>query len=171
MILSFTELLDHYDNKLDFLNNNMNIDVIYLDFAKAFDKVDYGVILQKIKCLGVDDETLKWLTSFLTGRNQTVVVNGHSSDPKLVISGVPQGSVLGPLIFLILLADIDKKVIVSKVRSFADDTRAMNGICHQDQSLQLQHDLNSIYEWTTLNNMELNEVKFELLRYGNNELL
>ena len=80
----------------------MNIDVIYLDFAKAFDKVDYGVVLQKIKCLGVDDETLKRLTSFLTGRNQTVVVNGHSSDPKLVIgstvSGVPQGSVLGPLI-------------------------------------------------------------------------
>ena len=104
-----SELLDHYDNILDFLNNNMNVDVIYLDFAKAFDKVNYGVVLQKIKCLGVDDETLKWLTSFLTGRNQTVVVNGHSSDPKLVISGVPQGSVLGPLIFQILLADVEKR--------------------------------------------------------------
>ena len=123
-----SELLDHYDNILDLLNENNHIDVIYLDFAKAFDKVDFGVVLRKIKKLGIDDQTFNWISSFLINRTQRVLVNGKSSDTKPVISEVPQGSVLGPLIFLILLGDIDENVTESKVRSFADDTRIMKGI-------------------------------------------
>ena len=78
---------------------------------------------------------------------------------------------LGPLIFLILLGDIDANVQGSKVRSFADDTRALNGVKNLHDTSYLQNDLNSIYEWTKTNNMKLNEVKFELLRYSNDRHL
>ena len=101
-----SELLDHYEDILDFLNDNKNVDVIYLDFAKAFNKVDFAIVLQKIKNLRVNEETLKWIQSFLTFRTQKVVVNGQSSDEKQVTSGVPQGSVLGPLIFLFYLVTL-----------------------------------------------------------------
>ena len=84
-----SELLDHYEDILDFLNDNKNVDVIYLDFVKASDKVDFAIVLQKIKNLRVNEETLKWIQSFLTFRTQKVVVNGQSSDEKQVISGVP----------------------------------------------------------------------------------
>ena len=164
-----SELLAHYDNILNFLDRKMNVDVIYLDFAKAFDKVDFGVVLQKIKNLGVDTQTIQWLSSFLKNRSQKVIVNGQASNSRSTKSGVPQGSVIGPLIFLILLGDIDINVIHSIVRSFADDTRALNGIQNAIDTNHLQNDLNVIYKWTTKNNMKLNELKFELLRYGTNE--
>ena len=95
---------------------------MYLDFAKAFDKVDFNIVLEKIRKLGINGELLKWIKSFLTDRTQNVVVNGKTSHTMEVISVVPQGSVLGPLIFLILLEDIDSNVDYSKVRSFADNT-------------------------------------------------
>ena len=105
-----SELLDHYDSILNALNENKIIDVVYLDFPKAFDKADFNIVLQKIEILGTNGPTLKWLRNFLTNRTQRVVVNGTMSDTKQVVSGVPQGSVLGPLIFLILLEDIDLTV-------------------------------------------------------------
>lgn len=166
-----SELLDHYDNILNLLNEGKNVDVIYLDFAKAFDKVDFNIVLQKIKRLGIQNETLNWITSFLTNRSQTVVVNGEHSNEKPVISGVPQGSVLGPLIFLILLGDIDDDVECSAVRSFADDTRVMYGIVNLRDMATLQTDLYTLYDWTDINNMQLNDKKFELLRYGKDDII
>ena len=88
-----------------------------------------------------------------------------------VISGVPQRSVLGPLIFLILLEDIDSNIDYSKVRSFADDTRTLHSIENLQDLSKLQVDLNSIYDWTELNNMQLYDDKFELLRYGKDAIL
>ena len=96
-------------------------------------------------------------------------MDGVLSDPIPVISGVPQGSVLGPLIFLILIGDIDENVLYSSVRSFADDTRIIKAVQDVNDASLLQDDLNSIYQWSRTNNMVFNDVKFELLRYGNNE--
>ena len=89
------------------------MDVIYVDFAKAFDKVDIGITLRKLKQLGVVGKLGRWLHNFLTGRTQTVVVNGRRSSPEPMKSGVPQGSVLGPLLFLVLIGDIDKEIVSS----------------------------------------------------------
>ena len=164
-----SQLLEQFDTILDIIEDNGNVDVIYLDFAKAFDKVDHTIVLNKIKSLGITGQIYNWLESFLRGRFQSVIVNGIRSRPQEVKSGVPQGSVLGPLIFLILIGDIDDDVIESFVKSFADDTRATKSVKTAEDVNALQRDLQSIYEWTTKNNSELNDVKFEALRYGKND--
>ena len=166
-----SQLLEQYDLILNILDEDANADVVYLDFSKAFDKVDHAIALQKIKNLGITGKIFQWLKSFLTERKQTVLVNGVKSEPQNVLSGVPQGSVLGPLIFLILIDDIDKNVQNCSVKSFADDTRATKQIKTTEDVASLQDDLERIYTWTNENNMKLNDVKFELLRYGPNQLI
>ena len=111
----------------------------------------------------------QWIKCFLTDRLQSVVVNGQLSDPVPVASGVPQGSVLGPLIFLILIADIDSDTNGSVIRSFADDTRVTNGVSSLRDMSVIQSDLDTIYDWSESNNMLFNDAKFELLRYGMND--
>ena len=164
-----SQLLEHFDTILNIIEDNSNADVIYLDFAKAFDKVDHTIVLNKIKSLGITGQIYIGLESFLRGRFKSVFVNGITSSPQEVKSGVPQGSVLGPLIFLILIGDIDEDVIESIVKSFADDTRKTKSVNSVEDVNALQKDLQSIYEWTIRNNMELNDVKFEALRHGKNE--
>ena len=88
-----------------------------------------------------------------------------------IISGVPQGSVLGPLLFLIMIQDIDQNVNESVLSSFADDTRIMKGISNTSDIPKLQEDLNSAYQWTNCNNMQLNGLKFDHLKYGKNDEL
>ena len=163
-----SQLLAHYDRILDMLEQGHNVDVIYIDFAKAFDKVDFMVTLQKLNSMGINGHLGRWIHSFLTNRTQQVAVNGAKSAHTEVLSGVPQGSVLGPLLFLILIGDIDRDVAQAFLSSFADDTRIGSKINSQDHMDQLQKDLDSVYAWTEQNNMELNADKFELLRYGPN---
>ena len=94
---------------------------MYLDFAKAFDKVDHHCLLQKLSDTGIGGKLGRWIHSFLTERKQSVLVNNHFSEDVEVVSGVPQGSVLGPLLFVIMINDIDNTVKQAKVRCFADD--------------------------------------------------
>ena len=121
------------------------MDVIYLDFAKAFDKLDLGITLNKLKSLGINGPLGQWIATFLTNRTQSVVIDGQQSSPRPVISGVPQGSVLGPLLFLVLIGDIDKDVAEAFLSSFADDTRVGRGIVTANDTTKLQADLNTIY--------------------------
>ncbi|MEM6738267.1 MAG: reverse transcriptase family protein, partial [Bacteroidota bacterium] len=163
-----SQLLEQHDLILNLLNKETNVDVIYLDFSKAFDKVDHSIVLSKFKRLGITGKIYNWIKSFLRDRQQTVMVNGVKSNQQEVISGVPQGSVLGPLIFLILIGDIDANVINCIVKSFADDTRATKAIKDAEDVKILQQELQILYQWTITNNMKLNDTKFELLRYGSN---
>ena len=105
-----SQLLNHYDNILSLLEKGLNVDTVYLDFAKAFDKVDHRIVLKKLSLLGIQGKILNWLESFLTSRTQKVMVNGVLLEPASVVSGVPQGSVIGPLLFLILIGDIDAAI-------------------------------------------------------------
>lgn len=161
-----SQLLAHYEEILCQLEDGLGIDVAYLDFSKAFDKVDFHILLKKIKSLGIGGKLGRWLYDFLTNRSQTVIVNGIKSKRIFVTSGVPQGSVLGPLLFLILIGDIDKDVQHSFVSSFADDTRAFKSVFSMSDVSFLQSDLNTIYLWAEQNNMFFNSVKFEMLRYN-----
>ena len=115
-------------NIISLLEEQMEVDVVYLDFAKAFDKVDHGIVIQKLKRLGISGRMLRWIDSFLRGRNQQVCVGGVLSGRASVLSGVPQGSSLGPLLFLIHIHDIDENLLFTTAASFADDTRLMGGI-------------------------------------------
>lgn len=163
-----SQLIQHHDQIVDALEKNHDIDIIYLDFAKAFDKVDHNIILQKLSSLKITGKIGRWIRSFLTNREQTVMVNGTKSSPAPVISGVPQGSVLGPIIFLILIGDIDADVNNSFVASFADDTRIakpINPSRQRQDKLELQNDLTSVYRWADTNNMKFNDTKFEHIHY------
>ena len=160
-----SQLLNHFDRITSLLEDGSAVDVIYLDFAKAFDKVDLGVTLRKLKSLGIRGQLGRWLVSFLLNRQQTVVVDGQRSHPHPVISGIPQGSVLGPFLFLVLIGDIDGEIVSSFLSSFADDTRIGHPIEEEEDAQKLQEDLEKVYKWAKSNNMQFNDEKFELLRY------
>ena len=144
------------------------MDVIYTDFSKAFDKVETGVLLHKLKDLGISGKVGAWIAAFLdsTARQQAVAVDGRVSSLTPVISGVPQGTVLGPVLFLIHICDIaaglSEKTTAS---SFADDTRVQRGIKTADDCSSLQSDLGIIYSWDSRVNMHYNGDKFECLRF------
>ena len=144
-------------------------DTIYLDFAKAFDKVDHNILLHKIKRVGICGKIGKWIREFLTGRYQQVSANGVLSQPAPVISGVPQGTVLGPILFIIMIDDLDCDLIQSVASKYADDTRVTATISNPEDATQFQIELdNKIYPWAPANNMSLNGDKFEHLHVGNN---
>ena len=134
---------------------NNTVDMVDLDFAKSLDKVDHGVLLHKIKMLDITGKLGVWLYNFLTGRTHFVRLQGGVIFDSPVISGVPQGTVLGPLLFIILMCDINSGITSSSIVSFADDTRLEYGISNVDDAI-LQNDLNSVYEWASDNNMLFN---------------
>ena len=147
------------------MENGFNVDVVYLDFAKEFDKLDFNITLSKFKALGISSKIGRWIHSFLTGRKKSVVVNGTKSPPADLLSGVYQGSVLGPILFLILIGYIKQDVAHSFISSFPDDTRIGKVINSVEDAEQLQQDLQQVYQWAISNNMYFNTSKFELLRY------
>ena len=162
-----SQLLEYHDEILSNLEEGNNVDSIYLDFSKAFDKVDIGILCRKMRALGISWSLGKWIHNFLTSRKQFILVNGSISKASHVTSGVPQGTVLGPILFLIMINDIDENISAkSKVSLFADDTRVMRPVSTEEDVEDLQRDLDNIYDWQKENNMLFNNKKFEMMRYG-----
>ena len=122
------------------LSEGKQTDVILLDFSKAFDSVSHEKLIHKLHGYGIRGETLSWIKTFLNGTSQTVVLEGDSYEEVPVTSGVQQGSVLGPILFLVYINDLPEKV-ESKVRLFADDTAAYLAITKPADSKQLHDDL------------------------------
>ena len=123
------------------------VDIIYLEFQKAFDKVPHKKLLNKLECHGIRGHIHHWISHWLSNRKQRVVLNGKFSDWRNVTSGVPQGSVLGPVLFLIYINDLDDNV-KCKISKFADDTKIANKVISLSQQQELQTDLNTLGRFT-----------------------
>ena len=141
-----TQLLITIHDFAQNLNNRKQTDVILLDFTKAFDKVSHKRLCSKLAHYGIRGALLTWINDFLTGRTQRVIVNGCISDDTGVSSGVPQGTVLAPLLFLVYINDLPKN-IVSSVKLYADDVLIYRIINSEQDHMILQQDLNMLQKW------------------------
>eukprot|EP00116_Pleurobrachia_bachei_P008526 sb/3468788/ len=159
-----TQLLNHYDNVMRELNNGHEVDVVYLDMEKAFDKVDVKVLMAKLEKYGIRGQLHRWINNFLSERVQTVMVDGAQSREELVISGVPQGTVIGPLLFLVYMIDIET-LLSGTVLTFADDSKLWKAIKSLEEREELQKSLAVFARWATDNNMSLHQDKGEVMNY------
>ena len=144
---TITQLLHYLDKCTEEISIKKVVDVIYFDFAKAFDTVPHKRLLKKLQCYGVNGDILKWIEAFLTDRYQMVKVNEVLSTKRKVHSGVPQGSVLGPLLFVIYINDLPD-VVRSLMYLFADDTKILSKIETKEDSKQLQTDIDALEKWS-----------------------
>ncbi len=159
-----TNLLSSLDYWTRVLDEKGAIDCIYMDFRKAFDSVPHIRLLHKLESYGIH---LKWLEDFLIGRTQQVSVNGTTSLKVPVTSGVPQGSVLGPVMFLIYINDLPD-CVDSAVKIFADDTKIFRRINSTQDCELLQRDLTKLEDWANIWQMEFHPQKCEVIRIGKN---
>ena len=123
------------------------IDVLYLDFKKAFDSVPHRRLMKKLEAYDIAGRVWGWIQSFLTGREQRVVVNGAKSQWTKVLSGIPQGSVLGPILFVIFINDLPD-VVQNSVKLFADDAKLYSPVADKDNINGMQQDVKRLDEWS-----------------------
>ena len=133
---------------------------IFMDLSKALDTLDHQILLNKLKYYGVNDISLKWFSSYLTGRQQYVEIDGYSSGLLPLITGVPQGSILGPLLFLIYMNDIPHATDYFDFILYADDTSLYNKIQAPVTSpIDINDELSGVYNWLAVNKLSLNVKK------------
>ena len=157
-----TQLINSTNDWAKTLNTRGQTDVILLDFSKAFDKVSHPHLSAKLNHYGIRDNTLEWINSFLSNRKQSVSVNGTHSSWVNVTSGVPQGSVLGPVLFLLYINDINDH-IQSTIKLFADDSILYREIQNPQDLAILQADLNTLADWADNWLMSFNVKKCAIL--------
>jgi ribonucleases P/MRP protein subunit RPP40 len=160
-----TNLLTFMEKIAEDLDSGEAVDVIYLDFQKAFDKVPHLRLLVKLKEIGVRGRVLDWIAEWLNGRKQRVVINGETSEWEDVLSGVPQGSILGPLLFLVYINDIDNGLI-GNILKFADDTKIYGKVGTSQGIEALRKDLESLSEWSDKWQMKFNIDKCKVMHFG-----
>jgi len=164
-----TNLLEFLEEVTRAVDEGVPVDVIYLDFAKAFDKVPKERLLEKLRAHGVSGHLLRWIRNWLTGRQQRVVLNGKKSGWEQVLSGVPQGSVLGPLLFMIFINDLDVAARKAEfLKKFADDTKLGGRVSTEEERAALQEALNELCVWAATWGMEFNVKKCKVLHIGHN---
>ena len=137
----FSQVIYTYDT-----DNNKAVDLVYLDFQKVFDKVQHERLMLKVNAQGIQGDAARWIRNWLAGRRQRVCISQSYSNRAPVTSGVPQGSVLGPLLFLIYINDLDTN-IVCKISKFADDTKLCHRARNPDDIMEQQEDINKLVEW------------------------
>lgn len=141
------------------------VDVIYTDFEKAFDRVDHVILLSKLQNLGIHGDLLRWVRSYLSRRSQAVVVGGYRSDFVSIPSGVPQGSLLGPLFYCAYLYDVRSCFEYAKHLLYADDMKIYLRIRSRLDCELIQRDLNSLYQYYTRNNININISKCQCISF------
>jgi len=160
-------LLVSMEEVKNYIDSGYPVDIIYLDFQKAFHKVPHHRLITKIEAHGIDGEVLRWIQSWLQGRRQRVVLGKQMSDWQDVLSGVPQGSVLGPLLFILYINDIDESVN-RKILKFADDTKYFHKVNLEKDIDSLRKDLNNLVAWSKEWQMLFSLDKCKIMHLGFN---
>ena len=168
-----TQLIPFTNSLALALNNSSRVDVVYFDFAKAFDSVNHDIILHKLKNkFGIDGSLLQFIRGYLQDRKQQVLINGSKSDTLPVHSGVPQGSILGPLLFVLFIDDMIS--VVSKgteIALYADDTKIWREINSELDQIILQSDIDKLHEWSMVNKMKFHPDKCKVVPITNKPLV
>ena len=160
-----TQLLNTVEDLSHRLDKRKTTDLLILDFSKAFDTVPHRRLLLNMKHYGITGKTNKWIESWLCHRQQRVVLDGTASTDSQVLSGVPQGTVLGPLLFLLYVNDIGDKISPqTTIKLFADDALLYRSINNPSDQIQLQQDLDTMIEWSKPWLMRFNAKKCHLLK-------
>ncbi len=162
-----TNLLEFLEKVTNWMDEGSPVDVIYLDFQKAFDKVPHARLIEKIKSHGINGKLLDWIKAWLSNRRQRVVIGGETSDWECVTSGVPQGSVLGPLLFLLFINDLQDG-ITNDILKFADDTKLFGKAESVQDTDTLQHSLGKLEAWAHKWQMLFNIEKCKTMHIGTN---
>ena len=160
-----TQLLEVLDYIGSLLDAGKQTDVIYMDMSKAFDKVNHVALIRKLnRCFNISGNLLCWFRSYLQGRRQRVTVHGATSIEKPVTSGVPQGSILGPILFVLYINDLPNEVLSSRVASFADNTKIFRHVDSTIDTALLQSDLHRLDNWSAANGLVFNQDKCKCQR-------
>ena len=163
-VLQLLELMESWTEMMD---DQIPFDTVYLDFSKAFDSVPHQRLLKKLNSYGISGNVHKWIQDFLTSRKQFVSVEGSESTWENVVSGVPQGSVLGPVLFIIYINDLPDG-ISSQVKIFADDTKVYRPVSQEGDNEKLQRDIDCLCSWSTTWQLKFNVGKCKVVHYGKN---
>ena len=153
------QLIIYINSLLEAKQHNKQMDVVYMDFRKAFDSVSHHKLLIKMRCIGIQGNLLLWFQSYLSSRRQCVRVGDSHSEFCDVLSGVPQGSILGPLLFAIYINDLPDSLQHVTPYIFADDTKCTIPISTNIDSTLLQSDLSNLSNWSTTWKLLFNEAR------------
>ena len=165
-ILQLLSVLEDLTTSTD---NDLQVDTIYLDFSKAFDSVQHKRLLHKLESFGISGNLLKWFTCFLSNRKQRVVVNGSPSECSDVISGIPQGSIFGPVMFILYVNDLPD-VVGSTCQLFADDCKVYKIIASRNDQEDLQKDIYNLCKWSEDWLLKFNIKKCKAVTFGKKKL-